>query len=94
MLLAAKDVRMTLRHARAGKTHRLLFSEFYQDLMHESLEGLLAEGSRPAAGVTLFHQMMRDIMSGGQQSDVIAQVCFSSSGLYPYYEEDAGHHVR
>ena len=58
----------------AGKTHRQLFSEFYQDLMHESLESLLALGARPPAGVTLFQQMMRDIMSGGQQPDVIAQV--------------------
>ena len=62
----------------AGKTHRQLFSEFYQDLMHESLESLLAQGARPPAGVTLFHQMMRDIMSGGQQSDVTAQACLSS----------------
>lgn len=60
----------------AGKTHRQLFSEFYQDLMHEGLESLLAEGARPPAGVTLFQQMMRDIMSGGQQSDVVAQVHF------------------
>ena len=58
----------------AGKTHRQLFSEFYQDLMHESLESLLAEGARPPAGVTLFQQMMRDVMSGGQQPDVVAQV--------------------
>ena len=58
----------------SGKTHRQLFSEFYQDLMHESLESLLGQGARPPAGVQLFSQMMRDIMSGGQQSDVVAQV--------------------
>ncbi|KAK9841397.1 hypothetical protein WJX74_005098 [Apatococcus lobatus] len=60
-----------------GKTHRQLFSEFSQDLMHESLESLLEQGARPPAGVTLFQQMMQDIMSGGQQSEIVAQASYA-----------------
>jgi hypothetical protein len=44
-----------------AKTHRELFSEFYADLMKESLERLLAESEAPVGGQLLFQQMMRDL---------------------------------
>lgn len=63
------------RCASAGKTHRELFSEFYQDLLQEPLEEALAEQPRPPASVLLFQQMMRDITTaGGVGVDPIEQV--------------------
>ena len=59
----------------AGKTHRELFSEFYQDLMQEPLEEALAVQPQPPASVLLFQQMMRDITTaGGVGVDPIQQV--------------------
>ncbi|KAL3145894.1 hypothetical protein ABBQ38_015262 [Trebouxia sp. C0009 RCD-2024] len=48
-----------------GKTHRELFSEFYQDLLQEPLEEALAVQPQPPASVLLFQQMMRDITTAG-----------------------------
>ena len=58
-----------------GKTHRELFSEFYEDLLQEPLDQALAEQPRPAASVLLFQQMMRDITTaGGVGMDPVGQV--------------------
>lgn len=62
----------------SGKTHRELFSEFYEDLLHEPLEAALAMQPRPPASVLLFQQMMRDITTaGGVGLDPIGQVQLS-----------------
>lgn len=59
----------------AGKTHRELFSEFYEDLLHEPLETALAVQPQPPAAVLLFQQMMRDVTTaGGVGLDPIGQV--------------------
>ena len=63
----------------AGKTHRLLFSECYQDVLRRPLEQALAAQPRPAAAVLLFQQMMRDISGGGGHQDPIEQVCVQSA---------------
>eukprot|EP00891_Asterochloris_glomerata_P004175 jgi/Astpho2/4175/e_gw1.00064.44.1_t len=60
-----------------GKTHRLLFSEFYQDVLRRPLEQALAAQPRPAAAVLLFQQMMRDISGGGGHQDPIEQGCYA-----------------
>ena len=59
----------------AGKTHRLLFSEFYQDVLRRPLEQALVAQPRPVAAVLLFQQMMRDISGGGGHQDPVEQVC-------------------
>ncbi|KAL0037921.1 hypothetical protein WJX79_005370 [Trebouxia sp. C0005] len=57
-----------------GKTHRELFSEFYEDLLHEPLAGALAMQPQPPASVLLFQQMMNDITTaGGLGLDPIGQ---------------------
>ena len=61
----------------AAKTHRQLFSDFYADLLKEPLEEVLAVSPRPTASVQLFQRMMHDIMTGGQTTDPIDQVCFA-----------------
>ena len=62
----------------AGKTHRELFSDFYQDLLQEPLEEALAVQPQPPASVLLFQQMMRDITTaGGVGVDPIQQVGLS-----------------
>ena len=60
----------------AGKTHRELFSEWYEDLMGEPLAEAMAQNPRPDAAVALFDQMMRDIMGGGACADAMGQVRF------------------
>ena len=42
--------------------------------MEEPLSAAMAENPRPAAGVLLFDQMMRDIMGGGNCADPMGQV--------------------
>ncbi len=63
--ITAACVHVRVRVCLAVKTHRELFSEFYQSLFHEPLEQLVAEGGRPAAAELLWAQMNRDIMGGG-----------------------------
>jgi len=60
-----------------AKTHRQLFSEFYQDLMREPLEGVLAANPRPFWSVALFGQMMRDLQQCGGRSDPIEQASYA-----------------
>jgi len=60
-----------------GKTHRLLFSEFYKSCTGKSLEDLLAAGVRPAASEHLFACMMRDVTSGGGYTDGIEQASYA-----------------
>ena len=69
----------------AGKTHRELFSEFYQDLLQEPLERALAVQPQPPASVVLFQQMMRDITTaGGVGVDPIQQVSPQQCTLCSY----------
>ncbi len=58
---------------RAAKTHRELFSEWYEDLMGEPLAAAMAADQQPAAGRLLFDQMMRDITGGGGCADPMGQ---------------------
>lgn len=60
-----------------GKTHRKLFAEFYQSVTGSALEELLAAGVRPAASEHLFACMMRDITTGGGNSDGIQQASYA-----------------
>lgn len=47
------------------KTHRELFSDFYQSLFGTPLANLLATSAPPTHAPRLYHRMMRDILSGG-----------------------------
>jgi hypothetical protein len=58
----------------AGKTHRELFSEFYEDLLRAPLAAALAANPAPPASLALFQRMMHDILSGGQAADPVEQV--------------------
>ena len=65
----------------AAKTHRELFSEFYQDLTKEPLEAVLAANPRPQLSVTLFSQMMRDLQDCGGCTDPLEQVLLGEKCL-------------
>eukprot|EP00878_Enallax_costatus_P016110 GHUV01016892.1.p1 GENE.GHUV01016892.1~~GHUV01016892.1.p1 ORF type:complete len:241 (+),score=73.76 GHUV01016892.1:110-832(+) len=56
------------------KTHRELFSDFFQSLFGYPLTQLLADSPAPAAAQLLYSQMVRDILGGGGETDVLAQV--------------------
>ncbi len=58
-----------------ARTHRELFSMFYQDLLRAPLEEALAVNAQPPAAVAMFASMMRDIESAGGRVDCIDQVC-------------------
>lgn len=60
-----------------AKTHRQLFSEFYEDLMKEPLEAVLAANPRPQTSAALFSQMMRDLHVCGGASDPTQQACYA-----------------
>lgn len=60
--------------AAAVKTHRELFSDFFQSLFGYPLPELLADSPAPAAAQLLYSQMMRDILGGGGHDAVMAQV--------------------
>lgn len=55
-----------------ARTHRELFSIFYQDLMKEPLEVAMAAAPRPEASELLFAQMLRDI-DGHSRSDCVVE---------------------
>ena len=64
----------------AGKTHRELFSEFYEDLLRAPLAAHPGGLPRPTpAWPALFQRMMHDILSGGQTCDPVKQVCPDAS---------------
>lgn len=72
---ALYTVWQSLSHMVAAKTHRELYSEFYQDLLQEPLEDALRQLPQPPASVTLFQQMMRDVTTaGGVGVDPVQQV--------------------
>ena len=48
-----------------GRTHRDLFSIFYEDLLREPLAAALARDPAPALSATLFKKMMSDIGGAG-----------------------------
>ena len=58
----------------AAKTHRELFSEWYEDLMGEPLAATMAANPQPAASKLLFDHMMHDITGGGGCADPMGQV--------------------
>jgi len=64
----------SLPGARAAKTHRELFSDFYADLMREPLEALLAANPAPAASAAFFERMLADIVGGGGALDALEKV--------------------
>ena len=70
----ARTAESPLHPARAAKTHRELFSEWYEDLMGEPLAAAMAANPQPAASKMLFDQMMRDITGGGGCADPMGQV--------------------
>lgn len=67
----------------AAKTHRELFSEFYEDLMKSPLEDALAKTPQPHHSVLLFQKMMHDLQSGGGHSDVVQQVSYMNGLASP-----------
>uniref|UniRef100_A0A7S0N812 Thiaminase-2/PQQC domain-containing protein n=1 Tax=Pyramimonas obovata TaxID=1411642 RepID=A0A7S0N812_9CHLO len=56
-----------------GKTHRKLFSEWYESCTGEHLATLMAAEASPVHSEHLFACMMRDVTTGGGHSDVVAQ---------------------
>lgn len=60
-----------------GRTHRELFSLFYQDMLKEPLEAVLSQDARPPTAAELFEQMSRDILSGGGHADPIEQASYA-----------------
>uniref|UniRef100_A0A061RDK2 Iron-containing redox enzyme family protein n=1 Tax=Tetraselmis sp. GSL018 TaxID=582737 RepID=A0A061RDK2_9CHLO len=57
-----------------AKTHRELFSEFYESLMGEPLEELMREDPAPELSRKAFQAMLGDVMSaGGKASCVVEQ---------------------
>eukprot|EP00877_Chromochloris_zofingiensis_P008465 jgi/Chrzof1/3872/Cz13g11260.t1 len=59
------------------KTHRELFSDFFQSLFGYPLPELLADSPAPAAAQLLYSQMMRDILGGGGHDAVMAQASYA-----------------
>eukprot|EP00878_Enallax_costatus_P032746 GHUV01036010.1.p1 GENE.GHUV01036010.1~~GHUV01036010.1.p1 ORF type:complete len:261 (+),score=79.21 GHUV01036010.1:174-956(+) len=59
------------------KTHRELFSDFFQSLFGYPLTQLLADSPAPAAAQLLYSQMVRDILGGGGETDVLAQASYA-----------------
>ena len=56
-------------------THRELFSVFYQSLMGESLEAMMAEDAAPSLSVSTFNSMLNDVLSaGGKATGIEEQV--------------------
>lgn len=45
------------------KTHRRLFAEWYESVMHEPLAALLGEGAAPVHSLKLFSKMIGDIQA-------------------------------
>lgn len=64
----------TTHNTTTARTHRELFSVFYRDLLHASLEDALALDAQPPAAVAMFASMMRDIDTAGGRTDCIDQV--------------------
>mmetsp|Transcript_17101 Transcript_17101/g.47724 ORF Transcript_17101/g.47724 Transcript_17101/m.47724 type:complete len:333 (+) Transcript_17101:92-1090(+) len=57
-----------------ARTHRELFSEFYQSLMGEPLEEMMREDAAPALSVAAFDAMLKDVMTAGStDADVVEQ---------------------
>ena len=54
-------------------THRELFSVFYQSLMGESLEAMMAEDAAPSLSVSTFNSMLSDVLSAGGKATGVAE---------------------
>lgn len=59
------------------KTHRELFSDFFQSLFGYPLPQLLADSPTPAAAQLLYNQMMHDILGGGGHSEPLEQASYA-----------------
>lgn len=59
------------------KTHRELFSDFFQSLFGYPLADLMADSPEPEAAVKLFAQMMRDIEGGGGEEGALEKACYA-----------------
>ncbi|KAI8472117.1 MAG: hypothetical protein J3K34DRAFT_376195 [Monoraphidium minutum] len=59
------------------KTHRELFSDFFTSLFNYPLTDLIADSPAPAAAITLFNQMMRDIEGGGAAEGVLEKASYA-----------------
>lgn len=59
------------------KTHRELFSDFFQSLFGYPLTSLLADSPSPAAAQLLYNQMMRDILGGGGHNEPLEQASYA-----------------
>lgn len=57
------------------KTHRKLFSEFYESVMHEPLAALLEKDPSPPLSSAFFAKMMGDIMVSTQPLRVRTGTC-------------------
>ena len=60
-----------------GKTHRVLFAEFYESCTGKSLENLLKEGEHPVKAEWLFASMLRDVSNGGGAVDPMEQATYA-----------------
>lgn len=57
-----------------SRTHRELFAQFYESLMGEPLEAMMAEEPAPALSVASFNTMLNDVLStGGNSADIVQQ---------------------
>jgi hypothetical protein len=56
------------------KTHRELFSDFFQSLFGYPLTQLLEDSPAPGAAEALYEQMMRDVLGGGGHADAVEKV--------------------
>jgi len=59
------------------KTHRRLFAEWYESVMHEPLAALLGEGAAPVHSLKLFSKMIGDIQTGGGHPGALAQASYA-----------------
>ncbi|GBF99470.1 hypothetical protein Rsub_12138 [Raphidocelis subcapitata] len=59
------------------KTHRELFSDFFQSLFGYPLADLIADSPTPEAAAKLFAQMMRDIEGGGGEEGALEKACYA-----------------
>lgn len=60
-----------------GKTHRELFSIFYESVTGDKLSDLIAEGTKPRAAMALFERMLTDVSTGGNHYDPTEQASYA-----------------
>mmetsp|Transcript_4518 Transcript_4518/g.16195 ORF Transcript_4518/g.16195 Transcript_4518/m.16195 type:complete len:335 (+) Transcript_4518:136-1140(+) len=60
-----------------GKTHRVLFAEFYESCTGKPLTNLLGEGEHPVKAEWLFASMLRDVSNGGGAVEPMEQATYA-----------------